>query len=222
MPHSFELSFVPSVAFISLVCAAGAQAIACSPCPPASAPKGSEGPTTAVVPGSAATAPAPTASAAPSVAAPPAEVASPSAAPSSPPLTAPGDATAEPATPAAIPNWTLNGNDPRTGELVLRCENAFPPDDHSGKCRCEGYELDVCVAGVRRLTVDRKQCGFICKPTLHSARNVALRCPDRATPVVSAQGCSCSGRMPFDPCAGGLASAKLVARECVVSCKKDQ
>ena len=108
------------------------------------------------------------------------------------------------------------------GAAVLRCENAFPPDDHSGKCMCEGFELNVCVDGIRQLTIDRKQCFFVCKPTPQSTKNIALHCPDGGSPEASASGCACSGRKPFDPCAGGMASAKTIAGECVVTCKKDQ
>jgi hypothetical protein len=87
---------------------------------------------------------------------------------------------------------------------------------------CQGYELGICVDGSRQLMIDRKQCGFICKPRSSSAREVALRCPDGATPEASAQGCACSGRKPLDPCAGGIASTKVVAGECVVTCKAAQ
>jgi len=106
--------------------------------------------------------------------------------------------------------------------MVLRCENAFPPEDGSGKCMCEGYQLDVCADGVRQLSIDRKQCGFMCKPTAQSAKRVALRCPDGAGPEASAGGCACSGRKPLDPCAGGIESAQVVAGQCMVTCKRDQ
>ncbi len=121
-----------------------------------------------------------------------------------------------------VPNWTFNGSDQSTGMMVLRCENAFPPDDHSGKCLCGGYELNVCVHGIRQLMIDRKQCMFICKPTSQSAKRVALKCPDATSPEASNKGCACSGRQPFNPCAGGIASARVTAGECVVTCKKDQ
>jgi len=145
--------------------------------------------------------------------------------PSSPAVDTPPPAESRaiaPAKYAPIPNWTYNGSDPATGDMVLRCENAFPPEDGSGKCKCEGYELDVCVDGARSLVIDRKQCGFICKPTPQDAKKIALRCPDGTNPEASAKGCACSGRQPFDPCAGGIASATLTAGECVVTCKKKQ
>ena len=149
-----------------------------------------------------------------------------------PPSAAPDVATAAPAVsstagagpskPGAVPNWTTYGSDVASGSMVLRCENAFPPDDRSGHCRCEGYELNVCVDGIRQLTIDRKQCSFVCKPKPQDAKQVALRCPDGSNPTASPQGCSCSGRKPLDPCAGGLASTKLTAGECVVTCRQAQ
>jgi len=106
--------------------------------------------------------------------------------------------------------------------MVLRCENAFPPDDGSGKCVCEGVELNPCVDGTRQLLIDRKQCMFTCKPKPQTAKEVAVRCPDGSNPEASAAGCACSGRKPLDPCNGGIASAELRAGECVATCKKPQ
>jgi hypothetical protein len=124
---------------------------------------------------------------------------------------------------AAVPNWTHNGSDPATGAMTLRCENAFPPEDAPEKCLCEGYELNVCVAGIRQLVIDRKQCMFVCEPASQNAKQIALRCPDGSLPAASSKGCECSGRKPFDPCAGGIASATTTtAGECVVTCKKNQ
>jgi hypothetical protein len=123
---------------------------------------------------------------------------------------------------SSIPNWTFNGSDESSGMMVLRCENAFPPDNQSGKCSCEGYELNVCVDGIRQLVIDRKQCGFVCKPTPQSSKIIALRCPDGSTPEASPKGCACSGRKPMSPCAGGVASAKVTAGECTVACSKEQ
>jgi hypothetical protein len=114
------------------------------------------------------------------------------------------------------------GNDSKRGSVTLRCENAFPPDDRSGKCMCEGYELGICVEGTRQLMVDRKQCMFTCKPKPTSAKQIALRCPDGSNASASEAGCGCSGRKPMDPCMGGLASATVRAGECVVTCKVDQ
>ena len=119
-----------------------------------------------------------------------------------------------------MPNWTHNGSS--DGSMVLRCENAFPPEDGSGKCMCEGVELNPCVDGIRQLMIDRSQCMFTCKPKPQTAKEVAVRCPDRFTPEPSAAGCACSGRKPLDPSNGGIASAKLTAGECVATCKKPQ
>lgn len=87
---------------------------------------------------------------------------------------------------------------------------------------CEGVALDPCVDGVRQLVIDRKQCMFTCKPKPQTAKEVAVRCPDGSNPEPSSAGCACSGRQPMDPCKGGIASAKLTAGECVVTCKKGQ
>lgn len=121
-----------------------------------------------------------------------------------------------------IPNWTHNGSDAATGTKILRCENAFPPEDGSGKCLCEGYELNVCVDGIRGLTIDRKQCDFVCTPRSRNAKQIALRCPDGSIPTASPQGCACGGRKPLQPCAGRIASATVTAGECVVTCDKSQ
>jgi hypothetical protein len=190
-------------------------------CVPAcsASPSASEPPATPVAVESAAPAAPPTATA--SVPAPVTQATA-----ETPPSSAPQDSVKEPrpepTNRAGVPNWTFNGSAESRGQMVLRCENAFPPDDHSGKCMCEGYELNVCVDGIRHLTIDRKQCGFICRPTSQSAKKIALRCPDGTSADASAKGCACSGRKPFDPCAGGIASAKVTAGECVVTCKTDQ
>ena len=167
-------------------------------------------------PGAAPSAPGTLESAAPVSSAAP----SPSETVVAPPVESSAELT--PAKYAPIPNWTHNGSDSESGRMILRCENAFPPEDGSGKCLCEGYELNVCVDGVRSLMIDRKQCGFICKPQSHTPKQIAIRCPDGTNPETSARGCGCSGRQPFDPCAGGIAAVKLTAGECVVTCKRYQ
>ena len=121
-----------------------------------------------------------------------------------------------------VPNWTFNGNDPAHGTLVLRCENAFPPEDHSGTCRCESYGLNPCADGVRSLFIDRKQCGFVCRPTAKDQKGIALRCPDATNPAASADGCACSGRKPMNPCAGPMASATASSGVCEVTCANPQ
>ena len=123
-----------------------------------------------------------------------------------------------------VPNWTFNGSDPQRGQMVLRCENAFPPEDKSGTCKCEGYALNPCADGVRTLVIDRKQCAFVCKPTSQDAKKITLRCPDGTNPEASTSGCACSGRKPMDPCAGGIASARSYAggELCQVTCTKGQ
>ncbi len=136
-------------------------------------------------------------------------------APSASPL-APSASPASSARVNWMPNWTHNGS------MVLRCENAFPPEDGSGKCMCEGVELNPCVDGIRQLAIDRKQCTFTCRPKPQTAKEIAVRCPDGSNPEASAAGCECSGRKPLDPCTGGMASARLTAGECVATCKKAQ
>jgi hypothetical protein len=96
-----------------------------------------------------------------------------------PPMTAaPMAAEPTPTGRRPVPNWTVNGSDEKRGVVVLRCENAFPPEDGSGKCMCEGYELSICADGTRQLSVDRKQCGFICKPRPTNGSQIAIKCPD--------------------------------------------
>lgn len=82
----------------------------------------------------------------------------------------------------------MNGSS--KGSITLRCENAFPPEDGSGVCACEGYALDPCADG--------------------------------ANPGATAEGCTCSGRRAVDPCDGGIASAKVAAGQCLVTCKQPQ
>jgi hypothetical protein len=119
-----------------------------------------------------------------------------------------------------MPNWTINGSDKTRGEVILRCENAFPSG--SERCMCEGTELGICVDGTRQLMIDRKQCGITCKPRPTNGSQIAVRCPDGSNPTANAEGCGCSGRIPFNPCAGGMASAERRGGECVVSCKTPQ
>jgi len=106
--------------------------------------------------------------------------------------------------------------------VVVRCENASPPDDHSGHCSCEGYDLDVCPDGVAELKVNGKQCGFKCKPRAEAPPTIAVACADGVKPTLTQYGCVCGKQKPIDPCVGGLAGSKLAGDMCVITCRKKQ
>jgi len=124
------------------------------------------------------------------------------------------------ATPATMPVWKVNGS--TGGHMVLRCENAFPPEDGSRTCTCEGTELAVCADGTKQLVIDRKQCSFQCNPRTANARQIVLACPGGTKPDGSARGCACEGRTPLDPCRDGIASSKVEGNRCVITCRTAQ
>ncbi len=118
---------------------------------------------------------------------------------------------------APVPVWRVTGSDP--SGMTLRCENAFPPEDGSGHCVCEGFELNPCVNGIRKLMIDRKQCIFQCNASSTDNKTIALGCPDGTTITASSAGCSCNNGIAMNPCVGAPVSAQVSGRSCNVTCQ---
>ncbi len=116
--------------------------------------------------------------------------------------------------------WYVTGSDPRTGEITVRCENATPPEDGSGQCKCEGTVLDPCVTRTEPVSIDRKKCGFRCAAIAGKPAEFALACPGGGKPRAASDGCWCDGSVkPMNPCKGGkLTGARAQGDQCLVTC----